>query len=287
MTDPLIARTPAPDAEAREQTEGDRLWSRTPLNVLIVVLGALIFVGSLVIGVLREGWTPGLTGVLELVATLMVVLPLLLPAERVLGVSRAVVVRSGGGFVGAVTLVNLGYEINSRLSIYGGSNLSVVQIIGGGILILGAWLLTNGDLLLEAGRIARIGGRPVGHQLVYLGGMAVVLAWLVLPLATVDWRDWIAIAPASTVLALAGLWVASDPDGDLRLPVASAPFIAACGVVTLVVALLWLAGAGTGSPLAFRALEVLGGLLFVVGAATLAVGGILGLRSGVATAVGA
>jgi hypothetical protein len=258
-------------------TTPDTDWAPDTGNVVVVLIGALILLGSTAYGVTQLNWNLGLAQILWIAGALAVPAPLVVPGSSFLGIPRAVVVRFAAGIVGAYQFMNFGYiGIDTIFGIY--AKTTLVMFIGALILMAGAWLLTGGDVIRDVAGLGSIGGRSTPRRLVSLGGVGIVAGWMLLAFTGADYTLVTALVLPVAVVGLTGLWVAGS-DGDLRLPIPAEPLVAVCGVATLVMALVWLAGVVPTIGQS-NLLGLVGGLVFVLGAAAMAFGGVRDLMPG-------
>lgn len=256
---------------------GDVLEARWKLlggNERIVVVGALAYLVSLVLGALIEKWPFDVTRIIEVVAALLVFVPLVLSMKKLLGIPREAIARLCGGILAAYELINLGSLISGiSSSTMIGIILTIVSIAGALVFAYGAWLLTGGNLLKDVIGLAKIGGQSMEQLLVSLGATAVVVAWVLLRIADAEFTLIASLAVLAAVVDFTILWLAGPGSGTLHLPISEKLLLTVVGVITAALALVWLGGiAGNlkGIPLA----GMIGMALFVVGAVAMAAGGL-------------
>jgi hypothetical protein len=253
-------------------------WKLLGGNERVVVVGALVYLASLVLGLLLAKWNLGLSHIIGIVAALVVFVPIVLTLKNLLGIPREAVARLCGGILVAFELNDLG-ELISGLTTpalawsTADIVLTIASIVGAAVFAWGAWLMTGGNILKDVVGLAMIGGRSMQQLLVSLGASAAVLGWLFLGLADADFTTIAVLAVLAAVVDFTILWLAGPGSGTLHLPIPENLLLTVVGVIAAALALVWLGGIA-GNLKGIPVTGMIGMVLFVAGAVAMAAGGL-------------
>jgi len=256
------------------------MMARLGRNEQLVIVGGAAVAVSLLLGVIIYEWTFDLMYWLMVLGGLAAVALVFGGGDRMYGGYRAsTLIRIIGAVIGAYGLVDFG----DLLSSFGQWEpaeyvLTIVEVVGAGVLAYGAWAVSGGSLsgdAMAAGGAMRTG---MADRFVYLGAVGVVVGWfLLMAIAdvfniTVDAQ----IAILAAVLVLTVRWLARNP-GAGALPVPVPWTIAVLGAVAVLLGLWWFARV-IGDVLDFGDLTTyIPMLIYLLALASLAVGAFLGL----------
>jgi hypothetical protein len=227
---------------------------------------------------LLSGWTLWLGGILLVIGALVPLGLLLVGSNALSAGARAVGLRLGAGLTATYAAIDVGDLIDDFTDWEGlDIVLTIVIAVGAAILLVAAWRLTGGNLVRDAAGLARISGRPAPDQLVLLGGLAVIVGWVLIRIGNATFSDNSALAVLATVLAMAVAWMARD-GGPVQLPVPAGIVIAVLVALVAVLAASWVINIlddVSGADVFFWP----GFVLYILGAGGMAAGAALGLQA--------
>jgi hypothetical protein len=250
-------------------------WAVLGANERLALIGAILAIGSYIIGILLGGWSLGLTSILFLVAAVGVAVILFLGAAALTGQARVVVLR----IAAATALAYSALDIASLIGALGGRLdmldvvLEIAAFVGSALMVFAAWRLTGGNAISDATGLIGVISRPMPDRLVALGAWVVILALVILRIGGGRFSDREALAVLAVILVLTVLWIAGGGAGKVGLILPANVWLAIFGVVVAVLAVLYLVNIGD-----LRQAELLfwpGLLLYLGGAGALAAGAIL------------
>ncbi len=274
-SDPAPASGPAPAAAA---AVGAR-WATLGTDERLVLAGGVTVLVAYVLGLVLEQWGLGLASLLSIAGAIIAIVILLAGPATLFRVSRKALLRTNAALVGAFAATDLG-DLVSGLGSW--TTLDIVFtaliVVGAAVLVYGAWRLTGGNIVGDLVGVlgARAGGTP--DRLVAIGAAAVIASWVLLSAFGYTLRTEIALAILVAVLALTVLWFGAGGAGEADLFIAPPLLQASYGIAAGALALIWFLGL-LGEFSEVSAIDWIGLIPFLAGAAAMAAGGILGLQA--------
>jgi len=215
-------------------------WTALGANERLALIGSGLMIGSYLLGVILARWSLGLSHLLLIVGAIVAAGVVLAGRSAIGAPIRAAVLRVSAAIGLAYAAIDVG-DMLGDLDDWSPFEmlLAVATLIGAGILLVAAWRLTGGNVARDAAGLASPGGRSLGDRLVLLGGVAVVVAWVLLRFDGFAFREQDVIAVLAAVLAVAVLWLARGSAGALRWPAPATVIVAGLAVIVALVALNW------------------------------------------------
>ena len=219
------------------------MMARLGRNEQLVVAGSTAVFAAYVLGLLLQDWSVTLSAVTILVASVAAFTISFMGGSRaVAGVPAASLVRIAAALVLAFALVDLGDMLSSldswevlRIA------LTIVYVIGAGILAYGAWATSGGSLSADAQGVLSVARLDLADRFVYAGALGVIVGWFLLMwVADVfKFHTFAQLAVFAAVLVLVVRWLDRNPAAG-RSPLGGPWAIVGLAAVAVVTGLAWL-----------------------------------------------
>ena len=213
-------------------------------NQQLVVAGAGAVFAAYVLGLLFQDWSVTLSAVTVLVASVLALAITLMGAARpVAGIPGPSLVRIAAALVAAFALVDLGDMLASldsweMLTIV----LTIVYVVGAGILAYGAWAASGGSITADARGVLGAARLDMADRFVYLGALGATVGWFLLMwIADVyEFHTLAQIVVLVATLVLVVRWLDRNPAAG-RSPLPGPWTTVGLAAIAVVAGLWWLA----------------------------------------------
>jgi hypothetical protein len=274
----MAGSTPAGGTAVSSASAVSARWNAFGANERLALIGAGVMLASYLIGVVIDQWNLNLASLLLVLAALVALATVSL-GKSLTAPMRAAALRISAAIAAAYAVIDVG-DLISELDDWGALTilLVVAAAVGAVILLVAAWRLTGGDLMRDAARLAAPAGASLPGRLVLVGGTVVLVAWVILRTANASFSETSVLAVLLTVLTLGAAWIASGGAGPVTLPAPGTLIVAGLAALVALLALYWLSNV-VGSLDRADPLDLVGLVLYIGGAAALAIGAGLGLQA--------